>query len=73
MEEHKTVSLARGRELIQNTSLSHLSDEELIELLHTIKLFCEMCFDRYLERRSQNKIIQLHSGNEHEEDLKQAA
>ena len=73
MEEHKIVSLARGRELIQNTSLAHLNDEELLELLHTIRIFCEICYDRYLERRAQNNVIQLHSDSEQEENLKEAA
>lgn len=62
-EENKIVSLEQGRKLIENTSLSGLNDEELQELLESIKVFCEINFEMYLD------ILHKHKMEEIDEDL----
>ena len=58
-EENKIVSLEQGRKLIENTSLSGLNDEELQELLESIKLFCEINFEMYLDFLRKHKMEEI--------------
>ena len=62
-EENKIMSLELGRKLIEITSLSGLNDEELLELLESIKVFCEINFEMYLD------ILHKHKMEEIDEDL----
>ena len=59
-EENKIVSLEQGRKLIENTSLSGLNDEELQELLESIKVFCEINFEMYLDFLRKNKMEEMY-------------
>ena len=78
-EDSRMLTLEQGRELIKNTSLSEITDEELIELLETIKIFCEINFDLHLNNAAQNKILRLEPDSADEKtesdksDLKKAA
>ena len=58
-EENKILSLEQGRKLIENTSLSGLNDDELQELLESIKVFCEINFEMYLDILRQNKMEEI--------------
>lgn len=58
-EENKVLSLGQGRQLITNTSLSHLDDHELQELLEVIKVFCEINYELYLDFIRQQKIEEM--------------
>lgn len=62
-EENKILSLDQGRKLIENTSLSGLNDDELQELLESIKVFCEINFEMYLD------ILRKHQMEEIDEDF----
>ena len=62
-EENRIVSLEQGRKLIEKTSLSGLNDEDLQELLESIKVFCEINFEMYLD------ILRKHKMEEVNEDL----
>jgi hypothetical protein len=79
IEDNRMLTLEQGRELIKNTSLSEITDEELKELLETIKIFCEINFDLHLNNAAQNKILQLDPNSTDEKtgsdksDLKKAA
>ena len=55
-EEKQTLSLELGRKLIENTSLSGLNNEELQELLESIKVFCEINFEMYLDFLHKHKM-----------------
>ena len=68
----RMLSLEQGRELIRNTSLAQLNDEELKELLVCVKTFCEICFDSQMNR-AQAKIIQINSVEDKEETVSEAA
>ena len=61
--ENKIVSLEQGRKLIEITSLSGLNDEQLQELLESIKVFCEINFEMYLD------ILRKHKMEEIDEDF----
>jgi hypothetical protein len=58
-EETQTLSLEQGRKLIENTSLSHLNDDELQELLESIKVFCEINFEMYLDILRQVQMDEM--------------
>lgn len=58
-EETQMLSLEQGRKLIENTSLSNLNDDELQELLESIKVFCEINFEMYLDVLRQVKIEEI--------------
>ena len=58
-EENKIVSLEQGRKLIVNTSLSGLNDDELQELLESIKVFCEINFEMYLDILRKHKMEEI--------------
>lgn len=58
-EETQMLSLEQGRKLIQNTSLSNLNDDELQELLESIKVFCEINFEIYLDVLRQVKMEEI--------------
>ena len=58
-EENKIVSLEQGRKLIENTSLSGLNDNELQELLESIKVFCEINFEMYLDFLRKHKMEEI--------------
>lgn len=62
-EESQMLSLEQGRKLIESTSLSNLNDDELQELLESIKVFCEINFEMYLDFLHQHKM------EEFDEDL----
>ena len=59
-DENKIVSLEQGRKLIGNTSLSGLNDEELQELLESIKVFCEINFEMYLDILHKHKMEEMY-------------
>ena len=59
-EENKILSLDQGRKLIDNTSLSGLNDDELQELLESIKVFCEINFEMYLDILRKNKMEEMY-------------
>jgi superfamily I DNA and RNA helicase len=59
-EENKILSLDQGRKIIEITSLSGLNDEELQELLESIKVFCEINFEMYLDILSKNKMEEMY-------------
>ncbi len=59
-EENKIVSLQQGRKLIENTSLSGLNDVELQELLESIKVFCEINFEMYLDFLHKHKMEEMY-------------
>jgi hypothetical protein len=59
-EENKILSLEQGRKLIGNTSLSGLNDEELQELLESIKVFCEINFEMYLDILHKHKMEEMY-------------
>ncbi len=63
-EENKMLSLEQGRKLIENTSLKDLNDDELQELLESIKVFCEINFEMYLD------VLRKHKMEEIDEDFK---
>jgi len=50
-EQEKILSLEQGRELLKDTELAHISDEELQEVLQNIKTFCEIAFEMYLDQK----------------------
>jgi hypothetical protein len=58
-EETQMLSLEQGRRLIENTSLSNLYDDELQELLESIKVFCEINFEMYLDVLRQVKMEEI--------------
>ena len=58
-EEDKILSLEHGRKLIENTSLSNLNDEQLQELLESVKVFCEINFEIYLDIISKHKMKEM--------------
>lgn len=58
-EETQMLSLEQGRKLIENTSLSNLNDDELQELLESIKVFCEINFEMYLDVLRQVKMDEI--------------
>ncbi|MCA6436235.1 MAG: hypothetical protein IM600_17865 [Bacteroidetes bacterium] len=58
-EENQMLSLEQGRRLIENTSLSNLNDDELQELLESIKVFCEINFEMYLDVLRQVKMEEI--------------
>lgn len=58
-EEKQMLSLEQGRILIENTSLSNLNDDELQELLESIKMFCEINFEMYLDILRQQKVEEI--------------
>ena len=58
-EETQMLSLEQGRKLIENTSLSNLNDDELQELLESIKVFCEINFEMYLDVLRQFKMEEI--------------
>ena len=58
-EEKQTLSLEQGRKLIENTSLSNLNDDELQELLESIKVFCEINFEMYLDILHKHKMEEI--------------
>ena len=58
-DENKIVSLEQGRKLIENTSLSGLNDKELQELLKSIKVFCEINFEMYLDILHKYKMKEI--------------
>lgn len=58
-EETQMLSLEKGRKLIENTSLSNLNDDELQELLESIKVFCEINFEMYLDVLRQVKMEEI--------------
>lgn len=58
-EENKIVSLELGRKLIEDTSLSGLNDGELQELLESIKVFCEINFEMYLDVLRKHKMEEI--------------
>ena len=58
-EEKKILSLEQGRILIENTSLSGLNDEALQELLESIKVFCEINFEMYLDFLRKHKMEEI--------------
>lgn len=58
-EENQMLSLEQGRILIENTSLSNLNDDELQELLESIKTFCEINFEMYLDILRQQKVEEI--------------
>lgn len=58
-EETKMLSLEQGRKLIENTSLSNLNDDELQEMLESIKVFCEINFEMYLDVLRQHKLEEM--------------
>lgn len=68
-EERPVLSLSEGRELLKNTALANITDEELAEVLDSIREFCEICFDHYFNRvekepsQNNNKAKQ---GKQHE-------
>jgi superfamily I DNA and RNA helicase len=62
-DENKIVSVEQGRKLIEITSLSGLNDEELQELLESIKVFCEINFEMYLD------FLRKHNMEEIDEDF----
>lgn len=59
IEENQMLSLEQGRKLIENTSLSNLNDDELQELLESIKVFCEINFEMYLDVLRQVKMEEM--------------
>ena len=58
-EENKMLSLEQGRILIENTSLKDLNDDELQELLESIKVFCEINFEMYLDVLRKHKMEKI--------------
>ena len=58
-EENKILSLEQGRKLMENTSLSGLNDNELQELLESIKVFCEINFEMYLDILHKHKMEEI--------------
>ena len=58
-EETQMLSLEQGRKLIENTSLSNLNNDELLELLESIKVFCEINFEMYLDVLRQVKMDEI--------------
>lgn len=58
-EETQMLSLEQGRKLIENTALSNLNDDELQELLESIKVFCEINFEMYLDVLRQVKMEEI--------------
>jgi hypothetical protein len=58
-EETQMLSLEQGRKLIEYTSLSNLNDDELQELLESIKVFCEINFEMYLDFLRQVKMEEI--------------
>ena len=58
-EEKQTLSLEQGRKLIENTSLSGLNNEELQELLESIKVYCEINFEMYLDFLHKHKMEEI--------------
>lgn len=58
-EERRVLSLEQGRELLKNTRLSEISDEELQELLETVRIFCEINFDQHLNNAAKCKVLYL--------------
>jgi superfamily I DNA and RNA helicase len=62
-DENTIVSVEQGRKLIEITSLSGLNDEELQELLESIKVFCEINFEMYLD------FLRKHNMEEIDEDF----
>jgi hypothetical protein len=58
-EENKIVSLEQGRKLIEDTSLSGLNDIEFQELLESIKVFCEINFEMYLDFLHKHKMEKI--------------
>ena len=58
-EETKVLSLEQGRQLIINTSLTHLGNNELQELLESIKVFCEINHEIYLDFVRQQKMKEI--------------
>ena len=67
------LTLSEGRELLKHTGLSHLTDEEVQEVLESVKTFCEMCFDHYLNGKAEGKILPLNSENNKTDQLPEAA
>lgn len=59
-DENKIVSLEKGRKLIEITSLSGLNDEQLQELLESIKVFCEINFEMYLDFLHKHKMEEMY-------------
>lgn len=72
-EESPILSLSEGRELLKGTELENLSDEELQEALETIRTFCEMCFEHYLNSVAKGKVIPLNLSKEDDEQRAEAA
>jgi hypothetical protein len=58
-EEDKILGLEQGRKLIENTSLSNLNDEQLLELLESVKVFCEINFEIYLNMLRKHKMEEI--------------
>ena len=58
-EETQMLSLEQGRKLIENTLLSNLNDDKLQELLESIKVFCEINFEMYLDVLRQVKMKEI--------------
>ena len=71
--QDRMLTLEQGRELIKNTSLAYLNDEELQELVTCIKTFCEICFEGQMNRTAEAKMIQINSTDTEGEDMSAAA
>ncbi len=58
-EDDKILSLEQARKLIENTSLSNLNDEQLQEFLESVKVFCEINFEIYLDILGKSKMEEM--------------
>ncbi|MBA2611370.1 MAG: hypothetical protein H0U95_05310 [Bacteroidetes bacterium] len=56
--ETKILTLELGRNLLKNTTLSDISDDDLQQILEDIKTFCEINFEIYLDYIHKIKMMQ---------------
>lgn len=56
--ETKILTLEQGRNLLKETTLSDISDDDLQQILEDIKIFCEINFEIYLDNLHKIKMMQ---------------
>lgn len=73
-EENKNeLSLEKVRELL-NIKDGAISDERLLKVINSVKIFCKVAYELYLEEQNQKSIEQEKNIIElHSDELKKAA
>jgi hypothetical protein len=74
-ENKNELTLEKARELLGEESHKTISDEQLEQIINSVKVFCKVAYELYAEEQNQkvinetNNVIELHPIKE----LKEAA